>query len=300
MILATADLKVHYKGAALDDNRMSVEDLAPSLLALSDVLKEIQKIYNPDEKPLSLDIRATEKGSFIVDLAISVPHEIINMLSGAKATAGANLLAYIEAFGTLVNLIIAHKKSKISSNKRLKSGDIKLKFEDGTTLTVPEETLRAYKNIDVRRSVSKVVEPARKNGIDEVEFSSQHVNVTVSKQEVAAFQPPVIPEESFEPVISTEYLQLVNVSFQKGSKWKFSDGNTQFYAAIEDDSFVQSVLSNMDQFGATDSLKVRMRKTQSMTDSGLKGEVVIEKVIEHIPGSRQLELDLGEKKNTDK
>jgi hypothetical protein len=110
--MPSTDLKVHYQGEALKNNQMSVEDLAPSLLALAAVLKQIQQIYNPEEKPLSLDIKATDKGSFIVDLILSTPHEIISILSGDAATAGANLLAYVTAFGGLIALIKKRRRER--------------------------------------------------------------------------------------------------------------------------------------------------------------------------------------------
>lgn len=292
--MVSTDLKVHYQGDALKNNQMSVEDLAPSLLALATIFKQIQQIYNPDEKPLSLDIKATEKGSFIVDLILSTPHEIISMLSGEAATAGANLLAYLTAFGSLILLIKKATKSKIKSNKVLKSGDIRLTFEDGTELTIPNETLKAYENVEVRRSMDKVVEPIRKQGIESVEFiAAKSETYQISKKDAIDFIPPEIPDKELEPIVSEEYLQLITVSFQKGGKWKFSDGTNQFYAGIEDEDFVHAVMSNQDQFGSTDTLKVRMRKAQTMTEKGLKSDVVIEKVLKHIPGSKQLQLDLG-------
>jgi hypothetical protein len=292
--MPSTDLKVHYQGEALKNNQMSVEDLAPSLLALAAVLKQIQQIYNPEEKPLSLDIKATDKGSFIVDLILSTPHEIISILSGDAATAGANLLAYVTAFGGLIALIKKAATRKIKANKVLKSGDVRLTFDDGTELTIPSETLRAYKSVEVRRSMDKVVEPTRKQGIESVQFeSAKKESYTISKQDADAFIPPEVPEKEFEPVVSEEYLQLITVSFQKGGKWKFSDGANQFYAAIEDEDFVRAVMFNQDRFGSTDTLKVRLRKTQTMTEKGLKSDVVIEKVLQHIPGSKQLQLNLG-------
>ena len=83
---------------------------------------------------------------------------------------------------------------------------------------------------------------------------------------------------------------MLNVAFEHG-KWKFSDGSNQFFATIEDADFMESVSKGNQQFSTNDRLKVRMRTVQKVTINGLKSEIFIEKILEHIPGAIQLELD---------
>ncbi|MEW2975522.1 hypothetical protein AB0996_01100 [Weissella confusa] len=64
--MATLDMSVRYFGNNVDDGRMPVRELAPALIALSESLQEIQRLENPAEAPLPLDIQATEKGAFVV------------------------------------------------------------------------------------------------------------------------------------------------------------------------------------------------------------------------------------------
>lgn len=97
--MATYDFSVRYYGTAINDGKMPVRELASSLIALSDSFKDIQQIINPNEKTVSLDIKATEEGSFIVDLILAngadVFSKTIDMLSGKESTAFANLVVYI-------------------------------------------------------------------------------------------------------------------------------------------------------------------------------------------------------------
>lgn len=46
--MAKYNLSVHYDGEGLQENRIPVADLAPSLIALSDTFQQIQKLVNPN------------------------------------------------------------------------------------------------------------------------------------------------------------------------------------------------------------------------------------------------------------
>ncbi|WP_273715135.1 hypothetical protein [Leuconostoc mesenteroides] len=88
-------------------------------------------------------------------------------------------------------------------------------------------------------------------------------------------------------------MQIINVAFEHG-KWKFSDGTNQFFANIEDADFIKTVMENKTQFGSTDVLKVKLRTNRRFTREGLKSDFIIEKVLEHIKGSQQIELDFAD------
>ena len=96
--MAKYNLSVHYDGAGLQENRIPVADLAPSLIALSDTFQQIQKLVNPNEQTLSLDIVASEKGSFIIDLVLASGSDLISkaidLLNNNNSVAIANLAAY--------------------------------------------------------------------------------------------------------------------------------------------------------------------------------------------------------------
>lgn len=98
MIMATYNLSIRYAVDAINDGRIPVEDLAPSLLALSDSFQEIQKIIDPESEPVSLDIKTTEKGSFLVDLVLAngkdIVSNVISFLTSNPTTAIINLSAF--------------------------------------------------------------------------------------------------------------------------------------------------------------------------------------------------------------
>lgn len=117
--------------------------------------------------------------------------------------------------------------------------------------------------------------------------------MSISKQDVSAFDVPEIEDKEFPSTESTVYLQIINISFAN-EKWKLTDGNKPFWAKIEDEEFLTSIENNQQQFGASDALKVILETQQKFTDNGLKTEYSVKKVIEHIKGPKQLKLDFEE------
>lgn len=92
--------------------------------------------------------------------------------------------------------------------------------------------------------------------------------------------------------LSEVYLQIVNGDLEY-KKWKFSNGSNQFFADIVDEVFLQVVKKNKQFFDSTDLLKVKLQTVQSLDTSGkLKSAYTVLKVLDHIKGSEQIELDL--------
>lgn len=293
------DFSVHYYGNALEDNRIPVKELAPSLLALSKAFQEVQHITHPYEEPLSLDIKATEKGSFIVDLILTNGKDIlaqaIDFLNGNESNALANLVMYAGIFSGAIQCVKKLAKTKIAKREDVSDGKTKITFEDKTTIEIPKESLEATKNIEFRKSMKEVINPLQSDGIDGIDFyHEKEASVKISKEDVPAFDVPEIEDKELETVDSEVYLQIINVAFEHG-KWKFSNGTNTFYAAIEDEEFIDAVKKNKQQFGSTDTLKAKLRTSQTLDKEGkLKSEFTILKVLDHVEGPKQLELDLGD------
>ena len=213
--MAKYNLSVHYDGAGLQENRISVADLAPSLIALSDTFQQIQKLVNPNEQTLSLDIAASEKVSFIIDLVLASGSDLISkaidLLNNNNSVAIANLAAYVDIIFRLINLIKKSFKHKIK----------KITFDDGTKITIPEETLDAYQNVNIRKSIQKSISPLTKDGIERINFyHNKNQQITIAKNEYSCFDIPEL-EQELGTVETTKYLQIeilllnmVNGNFQ--------------------------------------------------------------------------------------
>lgn len=295
--MATCNLSVRYAGDAITDGRIPIRDLAPSLLSLSESFQQIQKVIDPDSDPISLDIKATSEGSFVVDLILAngkdlISH-VVNLLNSDPTTAALNLNAIVTTFYGVIKLIKKLYNKKIKKQETLNNGDIKLTLDKNESITISKVILDSYQNVNIRTSVHSLVKPLEKDGISSLEINSdKNMSVSVKKKEYKKFEVPKAKDKELDDKVSIEYLQIENIAFEHDNKWKFSEDTNKFWASIEDRDFLDRVEKNQTQFGSTDILKVRLRKKTYSTNEGLKNEYIIERVLEHQKGAQEIELNI--------
>ena len=99
------DFAVTYDGPALLDRRMEVRELAPALLALANLFSEANSVVDPNNPPVSLNIKATEPASFDVALTlVQVAQNTAGFLASQPVTALANLTTLVLSPHGLFNL----------------------------------------------------------------------------------------------------------------------------------------------------------------------------------------------------
>lgn len=296
--MAEAQFLVAYDGPALGDGRMPVRDLAPALLALGEVFTEASHTAHPDQEPVALDIRATGEGSFDVSLIVHGPDlwdQLVHFFTSEDVTAIEHLKELVIGSGVgLFYLIKRLRGRRIKREEQLESGHVRMTLDDETTVDVPSDVATLYRKVTVRKKAREVVRPVGRRGVDRLDFRSSEGEVTVSIQteDVSAFE---VKEES-EPLLESEsqkLLSILSVVFTEGNKWRFTDGEATFSAAIEDVTFLGRV-KHGEAFRDGDMLRCRIREVQSKRDEKLHSERHITEVIEHIPREPQLPLDPGE------
>lgn len=131
--MAKYDFSVHYDGPALENNSIPVQDLAPSLLSLSEAFQVIQRLNHPDQLPLSLNINATKEGSFVAELFLvngqNLIKDAVNLLNGDASTAFINLTEYVEIFVGVVDVIKKVADHHIKA-KEEKQGQVIITLDD--------------------------------------------------------------------------------------------------------------------------------------------------------------------------
>jgi len=78
-------------------------------------------------------------------------------------------------------------------------------------------------------------------------------------------------------------INIVKLSVKEGNKWFVNDGQSSFYAIVEDNDFVEKVENSLVQFAKGDILKVKIRREQffSTDDRKLKVENYIVEVLDN-------------------
>lgn len=299
--MAGTAFDVTYDGPRLQTGEMPVRDLAPALLALGEVFTEASLLLHPGREPVALNIRATEDGSFIVQLVLVADwDQVADLLTSDPVQSLINLKELV--VGGSVGLFWLLKKLKHRKITRiedgavadLQPGHVRLTLDDGTVLEVPSEVVTLQNSITIRRHVREVVEPLSKPGLDVVRFKSaeSETSVEIRADDLDAYR---VPERVEQPIGENRLemiLSIASLAFTEGNKWRLSDGDRTFYAALEDKTFL-SRIEDGEPFRKGDMLRCDLRIAQFMTDEGPKTEYIVDEVLEHIPRGEQLRLDEG-------
>jgi hypothetical protein len=292
---ATVHFSVKYDGPALASHQMDVRELAPALIALSALLEESNRVLYPDSAEVRVNVNGSFKGgSFGVDLVAlqSIKDQLVTIFAGPGATAAANLLAILGGIGLvgaagrgLINLIKWLQGRKPTSIRL--EGDktiFELRMEEEVeTFEVDLATGRLYQSRVVRQALAKVVKPLEAEGIDIFACGrDERTEAVVTKDEVKFFDMAASGADVVSDAVTESILlQIESAVFKDGNKWRFSDGTNSFFAEIADIAFRARIDSGDERFGKGDVLVVDLRRIQSITDSGLKSEYVIERVRQH-------------------
>lgn len=288
-------MTLQYDGPAVESGVMDVRQLAPALLATADLMREAHSLLNVQGPAPEVHVQATRPGSFYVDLLVADPklgQQIVEFLTARTTQAAVTLGTMVGFVVGSVQLVAWLRNRKIATADEIVPGRVRITMADGTTLEVAPETLRLAVEAEYRRHLQAVIQPlAAQAGVTGLTVSTGGTAATVTTSDAPAFEvPPAVQEDlgGFDTVL---VLRPVNVAFAEGNKWRFSDGETTFYASIADDGFMQSVDLGTERFAKNDMLRVQLRTSQMRgADGGLHTERTVVRVLQHLPGGVQLDL----------
>jgi hypothetical protein len=289
--------QIIYDGEALQTHEMDIRDLAPALLAIGDLMEEANKIVYGDLATVNVNVKGSFKtGCFQVDLTLvqSLASQLSTLLTSENAVAVTQILSItgfnaMNCFG-LLPLIKWVKNRPIKKITKLGNGKSTVEIDDEHK-EVEDKVIDLYRNLRARKAVETIIfQPLQKKGIDEFAVKHDKSIVKVVESEKEYFKSPE-PEDTLvdENTIET-VLQAVTVSFAEGNKWKFTDGNVQFYATIMDESFISKVQTNLAKFAKDDILRVKLHKKSYISGGFLKTDYEITEVIKHESVGKQIAL----------
>lgn len=289
----TVHFSIKYDGPALASHQMDVRELAPALIALSELLEQANKAAFKGSPEVRVNVRGNFKGgSFGVDLIAiqTVAQQLVSLLAGEEATATSNLLAIIGGIGLIgsggVIGVIKWLRGRKPTAIRFDGDKTIFECQESETLetfTVDLVSGKLYQSRIVRQALARVVKPLERDGIDLFACGKDGVTTSVITCDEAPYfaasagEADVVSDTLVEGVL----LQIESAVFKDENKWRFSDGSASFFAEITDSAFVARVNAGTERFGKSDVLVVNLRRIQMITDNGLKTEHIVERVLEH-------------------
>lgn len=294
--VSKGSIVLSYKGDALKHGVMDVNDLAPALLAMGDLLQRANRLLNGDATKVKVNVRAGfQIGSFevVFDILQSLAdqlrmlvgngdrpytaQEILQFLGFASSISGLTGLNLIET----VRLI---RGRRISNAVALPSDQVEISIEgDNNTTIIHKHVYNFICDEETMKRMGGVLDPLKNQGIDALEVKEVGREEPVSrvdKEEVVYFRPTKELDSEIEYVAKT-LLKVVGLFFEGKSMWRFSDGDQTFAATITDQSFLKKLDNRLIAFAKGDTLLVEMKVKQRRVNGEIKVEREIFNVIEH-------------------
>ena len=287
--MSKSTFTITYDGPALEDGSMRIDDLAPSLMAVSRVFKMINEEVNQGAMDTSLSITGTKDGSFRVSLEVFVT-SIKDMLAhlGVEITGAASIVTLATAIVQAVKFV-AGRRYKVSEAE---AGTmvIEIEGEDGKTasLRIPAKAHDLSQRAPIVETFIHAFLPLRREGVDSVRIGNTDGSseVTVVGNDMAKFVPLGADGMNVE-VSRRSYVidcTIVRLSFKKDAKWRLRGGGMEFSASMEDARFM-GIVENNRQFSRGDVLTCEIEQTETMTNGKMTAEHAIKRVQEHTQAS---------------
>lgn len=301
-------VRIAYTGEALENGAMDINDLAPALLAFADLVKRANVLVgNTQPVRLMLNADSIKRGSFDVTLELIYSGlDQIKLLMGAAEDIGLKALSDALGIGATIKegvfwLIQAIGNKKILKVSETDDNKVAINLNDNSKIIINQNTYNVFMDHEARSSITKVMEPVKKEGIEGFEirnpynYEDKKPSFKVVKDDLQLYETPeletnVVPENIIEQEV---LLKIVSLVFDEAQKWRFTDGDTTFWAKVEDKDFWNSVNSSEQAFRNGDRLKAVCRIVQRI---GVNGNIITErsiiKVIEVLPKPTQIKLKL--------
>lgn len=281
-----------YDGIAVEDGEMEIAQLAPSLLALGKLLESVDALVYGDPGRVRVKVRAdVRRGSFDVGIALDFVHTVTAWLSSPAAAAVGTLVTITgltikdQAVG-LIQLVRWLKGRRVKGKTFIEDGNVRIETSDDDSIVVSPPVARLVDDPNIRQQLERFTEPLRQDGVSQIRFTTANgPGETIRSDEAQSFAATAGTDPTSQARFRATY-QIKRLYFERGKKWRLSNGAQTILAEITDEHFWASVEAALVAFSADDYLLCEVRMDQWLGPAGLKTEYVVEQVIEHIPAAK--------------
>lgn len=298
-------LTIAYDGSALEDGTMDVQELAPALLAIGELVNECNKVLNKRDDKIQVKVKAGfKKGSFMTEVVIQSKDWLDQIMTLMQPAF--NIKEILELAGVIGGggyglfwVIDKIKGRKITKATQRSDDSVELIFEDGSNPVITNiNVYNLYRDINVQKSAEKIVRPLKKDGIDEFYTVANNEKTTVTTKDAVRYFGMANQLEANNETLMLEtetinIFKVITAQFEDGYKWRLSNGQDKITASLTDKAFLSSVELGDVAISKEDLFKVRLKTLQwKKADNSLRTENEITEVLEHIIPERPHQLSI--------
>jgi len=277
-----------------DIGEVDVFNLAPTLLALGELIQESNRLLNPNGQEISVNVKPFSEGSFIVDLSmypLSHYQQLLDFFTPHSLEELKTLLEIIGliAGGTAATTVGAVKAIKFLRGKpkaieELKPGEYRYTSQDDRSITVNGSVKTLLSNSSITNNIYKIYTPLNVQArIDDVKTylkESEDTAVTVERSEIPSFREyaepaPALPEPAETTRENTQvgvFLNPKRGAFGNDPKdWSFWRGDGEVLTAtIKDQRFLAQIESGEIRPNHSDLLTVTLLEKQKVRGTAVQ------------------------------
>jgi hypothetical protein len=171
---------IKYDGSALAGKSMDVADLAPSLIALSDLIKAANRQFNGDRSGVKILVNANRRPKpvleLFIDLAQTLWESVSNLIADDRVATIKEIAEWIGILKPAAGGITLYALIKILRGKTVDSTTIEKNdgkdvlqihiYGDSNHVTVDKNVDEMYSNQVIRNHAIKVLEPLTKDAVN--------------------------------------------------------------------------------------------------------------------------------------
>lgn len=237
-----------FRGPAVDDGKLEVEDFSDSVEALSQLFQIAGRHLNGTK--VQLKVVGTEAGSFSI---------ILDLILVAGQSLVLNYGATISTLDTISKAIFGSSKGGLMGllgiKKWLNGAEVSVKQNNGQhrletsnqqiileNNTINNLTINMMQTPAAHKGVERMVSPLKHEGYEEMEVrASDDEKVEIKEANLFAFRAPEVPVVSTERIMR-RVLKIMGLDFEPGKHWRFHDEDGDpLKAIIFDHAFYQSL-----------------------------------------------------------
>lgn len=297
--LATERFSIRFVGDAVESGAIDVKDLAPTLLAVGELIEESNRVLNKGRASVKVSIRPDfQSGSFegFLELAVSFFDMAKNLFSDDKPLDARGILEIIgfsvatvatteaarEIIPTLYELIRKVGVRKPISAMKVQTGDVSITLDDSDVLKSRNMVFDLYSDGRVNKAFVKVAQPVEREGIESIQLGIKAPDSNALPMEITKKDLPIMEileerSEGFEVLeesTSVRVLSVERVDFSGELKWALNDGAARIHASILDTDFLERVERGEIAFTRGSLIRAEVKVAATRTRNGKLSNVV--------------------------
>ncbi|MCA3738054.1 MAG: hypothetical protein IM673_08365 [Phenylobacterium sp.] len=229
---------IRYDGPALAGHEMDVQDLAPALLALADIVQTANRNFNGSAASMKVLVNAdVEQRCFQIDISL-----VQSILDQAKGFFADDHVKTAEDIAKAIGLVVgggvglfkfvkwlsANREAGTRLEVRTEGGITVVINGDGNSINVPTDTYRLASDPVIVDKIKKVVRPLRRAGYETLSFvEGEHIVDTVDKEDARAITdaPNNLAEATNEDIVEIRGpIRIKTPQYEGSAKWTVMSG----------------------------------------------------------------------------